>query len=129
MKNPKQFAPTPWTWHGRNDKSGPDKNLSAHGRPTNVKATGMQMQGPTPRSGEGYKALGHTGTQMGEMYAVSSDRSEMPTNKMGMHPAIDKSEPKPAKDPQKWHKQSRYSLTVPATDAEGAKIAAKMKAH
>src|SRR6267142_6555236 len=98
MKNVHAFTgATSWDHKGLNDKSGPNKNLSAHGRPTEVKPTSMDHFKPTPRSGEGYAALGHTGTQMGEPYAMSSDRSEKPVlSKAGKN---DKSEPKPPAEP------------------------------
>ena len=84
------------------------------------------MQGPIPTSGAGYKALGHTGTDMGMPHPMSSDRSEMSVkSKAGK---TDKSKPKPPADAKKWTKKG-YNMTVPATDAEGKKIKDAMKAH
>lgn len=120
---------TPWSASGKVDKSGPDKNLSAHGRKEG-KATGMEMQGPTPKSGSGYKALGHMGNEgIGNPMAMSSDRSEMKANMSMSKPSrIEKSATMVPKNPVKWHKKG-YDMSVPADLASGKKIAAKMKAH
>lgn len=127
MVNPKDFQVTPFSHKAKIDKSGPNKNLSAHGRP-DVKATPQDHWEVIPHSGSGRKSLGQGSTSMGLPHPMSSDRSEMPTNMKGMHPKIDKSEPKPPADVKKWSKKN-YDMSVPATDSEGSKIAAKMKAH
>jgi hypothetical protein len=104
MVNPKDFQATPWSHNAKVDKSGPNKNLSAHGRPE-ASATSMDHFKPTPKSGEGYKAFGHGGTNMGMPNPMSSDRKEMKPSGMSMPSKIDKSEPKVPAEPAKWHKR------------------------
>lgn len=128
MKNPRTWAgPTSWSHKGLNDKSGPDKNLSAHGR-KEVKASSMEFPDVIPHSGTGRPALGQGSTMMGMPHPMSSDRSEMPTNKMGMHPKIEKSATMVPKGAKSWKKKN-YDMSVPADMTAGKKIAAKMKAH
>lgn len=129
MKNPREFKATSWQHDGKIDKSGPDKNLSAHGRPTMVKPSSMDFPAPVPHSGSGYKALGHTGTSMGLPRPMSSDRKEMPTSGMAMPKTNMKSMPDVPKDVKKWHKSNRYDMSTPSTMEAGMKIASKMKAH
>jgi hypothetical protein len=131
MKNPKDFQVTPWSHNGKVDKSGPSKPLVHNAtRPLTPAPTGMDHYKPVPKSGAGHPGLGNGGHEnIGNPYAMSSDRSEMPTNMKGMHPPTDKSEPVPPRDVKKWHKSGRYNMGVPATMGEGASIAKKMKAH
>lgn len=112
--NPKDFQATPWSHSGKVDKSGPSKPLKHNAtRPHTPAPTSMDHFKPTPKSGQGYKAFGHTGTAMGEPYAKSSDRTEMKSG-MEMPAKIKKSKPEVAVQPKKWHKKGKYDMTSPS---------------
>jgi hypothetical protein len=127
MKNPKTWSgPTSWNHKALNDKSGPDKNLSAHGRPTNVSATPMSHFKVVPKSGEGHPGLGNKSTIMGEPKMMSSDRSEMPISaKAGK---VDKSATMVPSEPKKWHKKG-YNMSQEMSDGQASSFNKKEKAQ
>lgn len=127
--NPKDFQATPWSHNGKIDKSGPNKNLSAHGRPNIVPATPIDHFKAVPFSGEGHKALGQTAHQgIGNPYAMSSDRSEKNSG-FSKPSTIAKSKPEVPSDPVKWHKKYDMSegahMSVEAANRFNAKEKAK----
>lgn len=121
-RNPKNFdGGTPMTHSGKLDKSGGThwSAPTSNGERSFSGPTPYNHSKPIPRSSK---------ANLGAPNAMSSDRSEMASS-MTMPSAIKKSKPGVAAEPVKWHKSGRYNMSVPATDSEGAKISAKMKAR
>jgi hypothetical protein len=128
-KNPKDFMATPWTHSGKVAKSGPDKPLVHNGtRPDTVMPTPMSHFKKVPLSGDGHPGLGNSAnSNIGNPYAMSSDRSELPVSGPEMQPATMKSKTMVPREVKKWHKKG-YSMEAPADLASSQKIVNKMKA-
>lgn len=122
MKNPKTWSgPTPVSHSGKIDKSGSSRT----NWDTPTGNAEREWTGPTPYNHS--KPIPRSSkSDLGNPRAMSSDRSFSGANTTAT--TTPKSKPTPPADPVKWHKQSRYTMSVPATMAEGAAVAAKMKA-
>ena len=129
--NPKGWSgATPWSAKGKVAKSGPDKELKHNAtRPLTPAATSMDHFQKVPKSGAGHSGLGNGGHEnIGNPYAMSSDRSEMPTNSMGQPSKIDKSEPTVPKDHVKWHKRGYAGMDAVMGEAQAAAFNKRAKA-
>lgn len=103
MKNPTEFAPTPYNYSKPIDKSHPAKEMK-HNATRTSSATPFSHFKPVGKSG-------HDG--IGQPYAKASDRDEMKTSPTHFKP-VGPSSPDAPRQVKKWHKRG-YDMSLPTT--------------